>query len=121
MEFWDDDAGLMKVEVVLDTNNNTEHGILTNTAGYLWDFDYDQGEWVIDVASTDYENMWTFEDTYIDPTPDEASNFDYFICMRPWGQSWEDVADKVSVHRDTMVYGWNSGNAMPDGLGYGTY
>ncbi|HHX37708.1 MAG TPA: hypothetical protein GX717_06990 [Clostridiaceae bacterium] len=122
MEFWDDDAGLMKVEVVLDTNNNTEHGILTNTAGYLWDFDYDQGEWVIDVASTDYENMWTFEDTYIDPTPDEAgSNFDYFICMRPWGQSWEDVAD--SGERPPG-YDWymdeiSSGNAMPDGLGYG--
>jgi len=49
MMFWDDDAGLMKLEVKLDTNNSAPHGILVSTKGYLWDFDYKPGEWVIDV------------------------------------------------------------------------
>ena len=86
MMFWDDDAGLMKLEVKLDTNNSAPHGILVSTKGYLWDFDYKPGEWVIDVEDNglDYENLWTFEGTYIDPTPDEAvpNSITLFVCVR---------------------------------------
>ena len=124
MMFWDDDAGLMKLEVKLDTNNSAPHGILVSTKGYLWDFDYKPGEWVIDVEDNglDYENLWTFEGTYIDPTPDEAgSQFDYFICMRPWGQNWDDIEDagERPPGYDWYVGELSSGNTMPEGLGYG--
>lgn len=64
------------------------------TEGYFWDMELDTSTWWIAPSPVDEGTLLVMGDIYIDPET-ESSGFDFMICVRPFGERWEqEVANE---------------------------
>lgn len=85
----------------------TENGRLVSEEGYFFDCDFGAGDWVIDPGDSlvsEFDHMICIQGSYVDPD-DSSSAMDYYIFLRPWGMSWDDVrsADTSDMPYDDMM------------------
>ena len=66
-------------------------------------------DWVVDPADStvgQFEDMIEIMGYYTDPD-DEANKFTYYVYLKPWGETWEDVRDGDTtdcLYEDMMPY-----------------
>ena len=85
----------------------TENGRLVSEEGYFYNQDFGAGDWVIDPGDSvvsEFDHMICIQGSYVDPE-DSSSTMDYYIFLRPWGMSWDDVrsADTTDMPYDDMM------------------
>ncbi|MCR4805579.1 MAG: hypothetical protein K5981_07985 [Clostridia bacterium] len=108
----DDPVANVDVQFVPGTS---EIGKLVSTGGWFFTNEIERGEWEVDPAHStvvEYENMIEI----MGSCEDGNGSFDYAIYLRPWGMSWDDVAEK---DEDMMPYNyeWYKGvmnDVMPE-------
>ncbi len=85
----------------------TENGRLVSEEGYFFDYDFGAGDWIIDPGDSivsEFDHMICIRGSYVDVS-DSSSTMDYYIFLRPWGMSWDDVrsADMTDMPYDDMM------------------
>jgi len=119
LTLWDEDGArtspMGAAELSL-TPGLTEAGAAVSVEGNFWFASVGPGEWTLEPGESAYERMLVLRGRH----ESEKENFDYEIVLRPWGQSWEDVAaaDPFAL---PFRYEWyqrqiREGNPMPERL-----
>lgn len=85
---------MMEVGVSV-SDGTTNYGSVVCEEGYIWDDDFDSGEWSCDAGdsvASQYDHLIRFNVHYVDPA-DSQSTIDYEFYLRPWGMKWDDLRD----------------------------
>ena len=90
----------------------TDRGCMVSVSGEFCMGNVAEGEWAVDPGDypvSRFENMICIQGTMVDS--ENSDNWaDYFIFLRPWGTSWEDVrADSCEdmPYSDMMPFGYD--------------
>ena len=129
IEMWDEDCAADEIFANAYLNfidGDDVRGCAESTEGQFYAQTIYGGEWYIDPVNSwvsEIENMICIVSEYTNPD-DPESGFDYYIFLRPWGTSWEDVRNMDCTnmpYTDMMPLGYDSwyaplieaGNGMP--------
>lgn len=117
---WDEDLPrsncVAKAKVQL-ADGETDLGALVSTGGWFMDADLEEGEWQIDAAGAEYDNMISISGTIWD---EEGGSYEYHVVLRPWGQTWDEVEEDLLPEHYTDWYLplVEAGESAPDTLIY---
>lgn len=81
---WDEDGSAEEPMALVSLRFDGEAA--SSVKGFFWNGDIEENQWLLDPAAAEFENM-----LYI--TGEYADEFEYTICLRPWGTDWGDVEE----------------------------
>jgi len=92
-----------------------ENGTAISQNGYLIGCKIKLGEWILDKSMQSYDELLSIKGKYTDA----EGSFDYELVLRPWGISWDDIAEENSDMLPYYYEKWylplaEAGEAMPD-------
>lgn len=107
---WDEDGSAEEPMALVTLRFDGETAL--SVKGFFWDMDIEENQWLLDPSAAEFENM-----LYI--TGEYADEFEYTICLRPWGTDWGDVAESAGDMLPFFFDSWympliDAGEAMPD-------
>ena len=107
---WDEDGSAAEPMAVVSIR--FEGDAARSVSGFFWDRDIEEGQWLLDPAEADFENMLYLTGEYGD-------EFEYTLCLRPWGTDWDDVQSSEPDMLPFFYESWcktliDAGEAMPD-------
>lgn len=119
LTLWDEQMSeaspMGKVDILASVGEDDSMGTAVSTGGHFWLAPIAQGEWTLDPALTEVENLIVISGHY---SADEGS-FDYMLLLRPWGMCWDDVELTAPENLPYYYEDWylpmiEAGEAMPD-------
>lgn len=107
---WDEDGSAEEPMALVTLRFDGETAL--SVKGFFWDMDIEENQWLLDPSAAEFESM-----LYI--TGEYADEFEYTICLRPWGTDWGDVAESAGDMLPFFFDSWympliDAGEAMPD-------
>jgi len=99
----DRDNGFGDVELRFDPKGASEHGKMISVSGRCLSDTVEPEEWNIDPGNSmvdELDHMISIGGKYTDPS-DSDNWYVYYMFLRPWGMSWEDVR---GMNTDDMPY-----------------
>lgn len=107
---WDEDGSSAEPMAVVSLR--FEGDAAHSVEGFFWNRQLSDGEWRLDTAGAEFENMLYFTGAYGD-------EFEYTFCLRPWGSDWDDVRSARPELLPFFYESWykplaDSGEDMPD-------
>ena len=96
---WSMELELGTVEIEIDLSGRSVMGTAMSLSGVLFDESVKRGDWTINPAQCQYDNMIEVREIYVD---EDGDWFDYEILLRPWGMDWDDV-DEID---QPQYYNW---------------
>ena len=111
---WDEDGSADKP--MARAKLGVKDGVFYNMDGDFWYSELSQGQWVLKPQEKGFKDMIKLSGTALDRSGEE---FSYEICLRPWGQDWEDVKEEKPRMLPFNYESWylpliNEGKALPD-------
>lgn len=118
---WDESTEWLKpfclADVSLSKDGSDKYGVMISEGGRFSGDELNHGEWTIDPALSDYENMICFDGHY----EGEEGGFDYRFYLKHWGERWDDVlaAEGYQPHTydDWYLPLIEAGETMPSAIG----
>lgn len=107
---WDEDGSADEPMALVSLRFDGETA--SSVKGFFWQRDIAENQWLLDPTAAEFENMLYFTGEYGD-------EFEYTICLRPWGADWADVADSAPEMLPFFFESWckpliDAGEGMPD-------
>lgn len=115
---WDEelsaDKPMARVTIQATQGEDDAMGSAVSTGGRFWRAPIAAEQWTLAPTVSGVDSMLVINDHY---TSDEGS-FDYTLVLRPWGSTWDDIAD-VPEYLPYYYADWylpliEAGEAMPD-------
>lgn len=121
LTLWDEQMSeaspMGKVDILASMGEDDSMGTAVSTGGRFWLAPIAQGEWTLDPALSEAENLIVISGHY----STEEGSFDYMLLLRPWGMRWDDVELTAPENLPYYYLDWylpmiEAGEAMPDHL-----
>ena len=120
MVLWDETFSRSNAlaELTLAFDDSGTYGTAASVSGWFLSEPVTPATWAIDPDTAEYPNMIAFSASYSDDT----GSFEYYVCMRPWGERWDDVAlsdpdDVPYYYEDWYLPLIDAGSPVPDSVG----
>lgn len=107
---WDEDGSAQEPMALVSLRFEGETA--QSVKGFFWNRDIEESQWILDPMAAEFENMLYLTGEYGD-------EFEYTLCLRPWGTDWADVAKNEPDMLPFFFDSWykpmiGAGESMPD-------